>query len=370
MLVGDELDHVEEAIQSGHTSMDGPFSERVRALLREELDLADVILTTSCTDALEMAALLLEIEPGDVVIVPSFTFVSTAVAFARAGARIRYADIDPVTLGIAPKSVADLMDDRVRAVVPVHYGGIAADMSGLADVLANWDGVDVIEDNAHGLFATSGGRYLGSFGRMSTLSFHETKNFTCGEGGALVLNTPQDVDRAHVLKDKGTNRRAFFQGQVDKYSWQDIGSSFGISDMLAAFLLGQLERREDVLRERRRVFNRYMANLSPVAGDLGLELPVVPEGDTPGYHLFHVLLPDNHTRNHVLDTLGQRGIHATFHYVPLHSSEGGRKFGAGRQHCPVTDDVSARLLRLPFHNTLSDDAVDRVSHALVAAASD
>lgn len=367
-LVGDELAFVEQAIASRHTSMDGPFSDRVRALLRDTHDAADVILTTSCTDALEMSALLLDLEPGDVVVVPSFTFVSTAIAFARAGASIRFADVEATTLGIDPASVADLLDERVRAVVPVHYGGIGADLDGLADVLADRPDVAVVEDNAHGLFARAGGRPLGTTGRFSTLSFHETKNFVCGEGGALVVNDPADVDRAHVLKDKGTNRRAFFLGQVDKYSWKDTGSSFGMSDLLAAFLYGQLERRDHVLSERRRVFDRYLATLAPHAGEVGLTLPHLPPGDVPGYHLFHVLLPDATTRDRVLANLHDDGIGATFHYVPLHSSDGGRRFGDGRQDCPVTDDVSARLLRLPFFTTLTDTQVDHVCDRLLVHA--
>lgn len=365
-LVGREQELVAAAMASHHTSMDGPYSDRVRDLLRRELGAADVILTTSCTDALEQSALLLDLGPGDVVIVPSFTFVSTALAFARTGARIRYADVDPVSLGIDPRSVADLMDDRVRAVVPVHYGGIAADMAGLADVVDGTD-VDLVEDNAHGLFAQSDGRLLGSFGRMSTLSFHETKNFICGEGGALVLNHDDDVDRGHVIKDKGTNRRAFFLGDVDKYSWQDIGSSFGMSDVLAAFLLGQLERREYIQAERRRVFEHYAASLAVHADELGLQLPAVPPGDTPGYHLFFVLLPDQRSRDRALDSLREAGIKATFHYVPLHDSVGGRKFADGTQACPVTEDVSGRLLRLPFYTSLANAEIDRVTEELVRA---
>lgn len=359
-LVGNELELIEAAIQSGHSSMDGQFSHRVRDLLRDAHGAEDVVLTTSCTDALEMSAMLLDIEPGDVVIVPSYTFVSTALAFARAGAAIRFADVEESTLGIDPASVEPLLDDRVRAVVPVHYGGIGADMAGLAEVLADRPDVDVIEDNAHGLFATKDDRPLGSFGRLSTLSFHETKNFVCGEGGALIVNEQRDVPRAHVLKDKGTNRRAFFLGQVDKYSWKDIGSSFGMSDILAAFLYGQLERRDEVQAQRKRVFDRYLATLSPHAEALSMTLPRVPEGDVPGYHLFHVLMPDNHARDAVLEGLQRNGIQGTFHYVPLHNSDGGKLFGDGVQACPVTEDVSARLLRLPFYNTLSDADIDRV----------
>ena len=365
-LVGRELDYVRRAVEGGHTSAAGPFSRRVADLLREEHGAADVLLTTSCTDALEMAAMLLEQRPGDTVIVPSFTFVSTALAFARAGFRIVFADIEPSTLGIDPRHVAALIDDGTRAVIAVHYGGIAADLPGLARVLGGRP-IDLIEDNAHGLFATFEGRPLGTFGRLATLSFHETKNFTCGEGGALVLNRPDDVDRAHVLLHKGTNRRAFLLGQVDKYSWQDLGSSFGLCDLNAAYLLAQLEARREILARRREVFEGYARLLKPLAGDLGLDLPRVPPGDVPGYHLYYVLLPDRPTRDRVMATMRAAGVMATFHYVPLHSSPGGRRFAARETNCPVTDDVSGRLIRLPFHNALSTQDVERVVSTLIDA---
>lgn len=365
-LTGHELDYVRRAVEGGHTSAAGPFSRSVAGLLQEAHGCADVILTTSCTDALEMAAMLLEARPGDTVIVPSFTFVSTALAFAREGFRIVFADIERETLGIDPNHVADLVDEHTRAVLAVHYGGIACDLPGLEKALAA-RAIDVIEDNAHGLFATFRGRMLGTFGRLATLSFHETKNFTCGEGGALVLNEPADVDRAHILLHKGTNRRAFMLGQVDKYSWQDLGSSFGLCDLNAAFLLAQLEAREMVLARRREVFEGYARLLEPHARALGLTLPRVPPGDVPGYHLYHVLLPDRATRDRVMAALRAAGVMATFHYVPLHSSPGGRRFAAHPTECPVTEEVSGRLLRLPFHNALTPNDVERVVTALLAA---
>ena len=365
-LVGNELDYVRQAVEGGHTSAAGPFSRRVADLLREAHGAADVLLTTSCTDALEMAAMLLGPRAGDTVIVPSFTFVSTALAFAREGFRIVFADIEPTTLGIDPRHVAELVDDHTRAVVTVHYGGIAGDLPGLA---RSFDGrpIDLLEDNAHGLFATVGGRTLGTLGRLATLSFHETKNFTCGEGGALLINREEDVARAHVLLHKGTNRRAFLLGQVDKYSWQDLGSSFGLCDLNAAYLLAQLEARREILARRREVFEGYARLLEPLAGDLGLDLPRVPPGDVPGYHLYYVLLPDRPTRDRVMAAMRAAGVMATFHYVPLHSSPGGRRFAARETNCPVTDDVSGRLIRLPFHNALSTQDVERVVSTLLAA---
>jgi len=366
-LEGRELDYLRAAIDGGHTASGGGFTAKVTDLLRTAHGSADVLLTTSCTAALEMSAVLLDLQPGDTVIVPSFTFVSTALAYVREGARIVFADIEPVTFGIDPASVAELLDDSVRAVVAVHYAGVASDVGGLRRLLADRSRIDLIEDNAHGLFGTYDGRPLGSFGRFSTLSFHETKNFVCGEGGALVLNDARDEARARIVLDKGTNRREFMLGQVDKYSWVDVGSSYGLSDLLAAYLLGQLEMRDTILGKRRHVFDTYHRLLAPQAAALGLTLPVVPDGRTSAYHMFHVLLPDEATRNRALGTLGAHGVHATFHYVPLHSSPAGRRYAARPTACPVTDDVSARLLRLPFHNGLTDEQLERVAGTLVAA---
>lgn len=366
-LEGDELAFIRQAVENGHTSSSGPFSRKATELLVGALGAADVLLTTSCTAALEMSGLLLDLEPGDTVIVPSFTFVTSALAYVRAGARLRFADIEPDTLGIDPASVVELLDDSVRAVVAVHYAGIGCDVAGLREVLADRPDVVLIEDNAHGLFGAYRGQPLGTFGRFSTLSFHETKNFVCGEGGALVLNDPADVERAHVLHDKGTDRRAFELGQVDKYSWKDTGSSFGLSDILAAYLLGQLERRDAILAKRRRVFERYEEALAPLAADLGFRTPTVPADRDPAWHMYYVLLPDRATRDHVIRSLRSQDIHPTFHYVPLHSSEGGRRFAAHDAACPVTDDVSGRLVRLPFHNALSDGDAARVVEAFVAA---
>src|SRR5919106_1872243 len=261
-LEGRELEYIRESVEKGHTSSSGPFGSRVRDLLKEETGSSDVLMTTSCTAALELAAMMLDLEPGDTVVVPSFTFVSTALAFARGGTRIIFCDIEPETLSIDPQHLASVMDDSVRAVVPVHYAGVAGDIDGLTDVLEQWKGVDIIEDNAHGLFGRWRGRPLGSLGRFAALSFHETKNFVCGEGGALLVNDQRDVDRAHVLYDKGTNRRAFLLGQVDKYSWIDTGSSFGLSDVLAAYLLAQLEERKAIQERRRAVHERYTALLA------------------------------------------------------------------------------------------------------------
>lgn len=367
-LEGNELDYIRQAVEAGHISCGGPFADRCRRLLSDELGAADVVLTTSCTDALEMSAMLLDLGPGDTVIVPSFTFVSTALAFARTGAKLLFCDIEPVTLGLDPQHLAELLaEPTVRAVVAVHYAGIGADLDGITEVLAHRPEVTLVEDNAHGLFGTHGGRPLGSVGRHSTLSFHETKNFVCGEGGALVLNDEADIERAWVLHDKGTNRRAFRQGEVDRYTWVDNGSSFGLAEVLAAYLYAQLERREDILASRRRAHQGYLDRLAPHARRLGLSLPTVPYDRTPAYHMFHVLLPDRRRRDAVLADLRSQEITTAFHYVPLHRSDGARQHILDTTECPVTDDVAGRLLRLPFHNRLGDADLDRVVDAFVAA---
>jgi dTDP-4-amino-4,6-dideoxygalactose transaminase len=363
-LVGNELEYMRQAVEGGHTSTGGPFTARAAETLIEWQDAHDVLLTTSCTDALEMSAMLLDVKPGDTVIVPSFTFVTTALAFARAGARLIFADIEPTTLGIDPDHVASLMDDSVRAVVPVHYAGIGCDLDGLNEVLTTWPDVDVIEDNAQGLFGTYRGRPLGSFGRFSTISFHETKNFICGEGGALVINQERDVDRAHVLLDKGTNRRAFFNGDVDKYSWVDTGSSFGLSDILAAYLVGQLEQRDAVLAERKRVFDTYGSLLTDLAASGVLALPIVPADRDPSYHMFYVRLGSRVERDRVLDGLRSEYIFPTFHYVPLDSSIAGTRFSDRSTACPVSHHVHDTLLRLPFYSGLPEDDQERVVEAI------
>lgn len=364
-LVGHELDYLSEAVAEGRLSASGPFANRCAALLNSALGAQDVLMTTSCTDALEMTALMLDLGPGDTVIVPSFTFTSTALAYARQGVNIRFADIEPLTLGIDAQSVEALMDDTVRAVVCVHYGGVPCEVDALMKVIDRWPGVELIEDNAHGLFGSSAGRMLGSFGRFSTLSFHETKNFQCGEGGALVVNDPADIERAHVLYDKGANRRAFLLGEVDKYSWKDTGSSFGMSDLQGAFLYGQLERSEHVLAERGRVERVYRELLAGHADRLEIGLPVVPADCQSAYHMFYVMTKSREQRDRLLAGCKAVDIHPTFHYVPLHSSDAGRRFSDRSHECPVTNDVSDRLLRLPFYTCMTDEEISTVVDTVV-----
>jgi dTDP-4-amino-4,6-dideoxygalactose transaminase len=366
-LQGREIELIRAAVEQGHTSAEGPFSAQVAGLLRDETEARDVLLTTSCTAALEMSGLLLGIGPGDTVVVPSYGFVTTALAFARQGARVLFCDIEERTLGLDPARLDEIMDDSVRAVVPIHYAGVACDVDGILAVLERWPRADLVEDNAHGLFARYQGRPLGTFGRFSTLSFHETKNFICGEGGALVVNRDEDVHRAHVVYHKGTNRRDFLLGEVDKYTWQDTGSSFGLADVLAAYLYAQLERRQQILDKRKAAFDRYLMLLEPEADRRGFALPTVPADREQAYHMFYVMLPDVDTRDRALAGMRDRGVHATFHFVPLHSSPGGRRFAARELPCPVSDLVSTRLLRLPFYTDLTEAEADLVVGAFLAA---
>lgn len=367
-IEGRELEYVQDAIRSGHPSSGGAFAEQTAALLAQHTGGHEVLMTTSCTAALELSAMLLDLGPGDTVIVPSFTFTTTALAFARQGAGLVFCDIEPRTLGLDPEHLGTLLDENVRAVVVVHYAGVACDIEGIRAVLAPWPDVTLIEDNAHGLYGAWEGRPLGSLGRYAALSFHETKNFVCGEGGALVLNDSRDVDRARVLYDKGTNRRAFVLGQVEKYTWKDTGSSFGLSDVLAAYLLAQLEQRAVIQSKRRAVHEHYASSLAPYADELGFEIMEIPRGRESAYHMFYVLLPDRGRRNDVLEAMGKTGVRATFHYQPLHSSEAGRDFTARPTDCPVTENISGRLLRLPFYNNLNGRDLDRAVAAFLAAA--
>lgn len=362
-LVGNELRYIVEALDQGHISGDGMFTTRCSELLERELGVAKVLLTTSCTHALEMAALLLDIQPGDEVIVPSFTFVSTANAFVLRGARIAFADIRPDTLNLDETNLDSLINERTKAIVAVHYAGIACEMDTIT-ALARHHGVRLVEDNAHGLFARYKGKYTGTFGCLATQSFHETKNVTCGEGGALIVNDPQLVERALIIREKGTNRSQFFRGQVDKYTWVDLGSSYLPSDLLAAFLFAQLEARHEIQNKRRRIWCYYQHHLQEWAEQHGVKLPVVPPECDQSYHMFYLLLPSLEHRQALISHLKNQGILSVFHYVPLHLSDMGRKCAASEAHCPVTDDASSRLLRLPFYNELTEEEQARVVSAV------
>ena len=351
-LTGKELLYVAQSILNGHCAGDGPFTVRCSEILERELGVRRALLTTSGTHALEMCALLLDIQPGDEVIVPSFTFVSTANAFVLRGARPVFCDIRPDTLNLDERLLPSLLSPRTRAIVPVHYAGVACEMDQIMSI-ASRAGVPVVEDNAHGLFARYRGRYLGTFGCLSALSFHETKNIICGEGGALLVNDPSLVERAEYLRQKGTNRQRFLQGQVDKYTWVDLGSSYVLSDILAAFLCAQLEQRDWIQTVRKRIWDAYYEGLHDWAKENGVRLPAVPADCEQSYHMFYLLLPTRAARDALIAHLKARGMLAVFHYVPLHLSEMGQRWGGRPGQCPVAEQVSERLLRLPFYNDLT-----------------
>jgi dTDP-4-amino-4,6-dideoxygalactose transaminase len=351
-LMGHEVEYIADAIRRGHSAGDGFYSACCHRLLESKLGVPRVLLTTSCTHALEMAALLLNIQPGDEVILPSFTFVSTANAFALRGARPVFCDIRPDTLNLNEELIPELLTERTRAIVPVHYAGVGCEMLRILN-LAQSAGCEVVEDNAHGFLAKCGERYLGTYGCLATQSFHETKNVTCGEGGALVVNDSKYVERAEIIREKGTNRSRYFRGQVDKYTWVDLGSSYLPSDLLAAFLLGQLEAFEEIQRQRARIWHLYDDCLREWARDHSVGQPFIAPGSERAYHMYYLVMPSLDSRRALIDYLKGRGILAVFHYVPLHTSEMGMKFGGRKGQCPVTESISDRLVRLPFYNDLS-----------------
>jgi len=355
---GLEFDYMRQALDSGHVSGDGRFTRDTEARLKSIVGGARNLLTPSCTAALEMTALLLDIVPGDEIIAPAFTFVSSVNAFVLRGARPVFADIRPDTLNIDEKQLASLVTPRTRAIVVVHYAGVGCEMDAIMR-LASDRGIPVIEDNAHGLFGSYRGRALGSFGRFATESFHETKNITCGEGGALTVNEQRDVERAEIIREKGTDRSRFFRGQVDKYGWADVGSSYLLSDLLSACLLAQLDKRELIQARRQAIWNAYAGGLAGWAGAAGARLPVIPSHCEQSYHMFYLLLPSLEFRQRLIAHLKAADILAVFHYLPLNRSVMARKIGA-ENACPVTEDVSDRLLRLPFYFDLGDHDQRRV----------
>ncbi len=333
-MVGTEQAYIAEALASGHLSGDGAFTKRCHALLEQALGAPKVLLTTSCTHALELSALLLNIQPGDEVIVPAFTFVTSINAFVLRGARPIFADIRPDTLNIDETQVEALITPRTRALVVMHYAGVACEMDALM-AIAHRHGLAVIEDNAHGLYGRYRGQLLGTFGALATQSFHETKNFTSGEGGALVINQADFTERAEILREKGTNRSRFFRGQVDKYTWVDLGSSYLPSELLAAHLCAQLEAADQIQTQRRTLWERYAEQLESWAVARGVGLPQVPAHCEQPYHLFYLLMPSLAERQRFIAYLKDRSISAAFHYLPLHLSPMGCELGGRPGQCPV-----------------------------------
>jgi dTDP-4-amino-4,6-dideoxygalactose transaminase len=364
-LEGRELEYIFDTIRNGQIAGDQAYSRKCERLLREVLGVRCALVTTSCTHALEMAAILLGIGPGDEVIVPSFTFVSTANAFAVHGAKPVFCDIRPDTLNIDETRLERLITPRTKAILPVHYAGVGCEMDVIGDI-GRRRGIAVVEDNAHGLFGSYRGRMLGTFGTFATQSFHETKNITCGEGGALLVNDERYVERAEIIREKGTNRARFFRGQVDKYGWVDLGSSYVVSDVLAAFLFAQLERWPVIQGKRRAIWERYEAAVPAWAAARGIRTPFVPPHCGQSYHMYYLIMPSLDERTAFISHLKQRGALAVFHYLPLHLSEYARRWGGMPGDCPVTEDISDRLVRLPFYTSMTEEDQQRVIDAVTA----
>ncbi|MHB0912214.1 MAG: dTDP-4-amino-4,6-dideoxygalactose transaminase [Armatimonadota bacterium] len=360
---GKELVYIAQAISNGHISGDGPFSKKCEEFLKEALNVPRVLLTTSCTHALEMSALLLDLQPGDEVILPSFTFVTTVSAFVLRGIKPVFIDIREDTLNVDEAKLEELITPKTKAIVVVHYAGVACEMDAIMEI-ANRHGIPVVEDNAHGLFGKYKGKYLGTIGCLATQSFHETKNFTCGEGGALIVNDLDLAERAEIIREKGTNRSRFFRGQVDKYSWVDLGSSYIPSDILAAFLYAQFEAKVSIQSRRKRVWNRYYSGLKDWTAKNGVRLPIVPAHCAQSYHMFYMLMPDLQARDAFISYLRSKDMGSVFHYLPLNLSEMGLRLGGNEYPCPITESVSDRLVRLPFYNELSEQDQSRVIQAI------
>jgi dTDP-4-amino-4,6-dideoxygalactose transaminase len=355
--------YIQQALANGHLSGDGPFTLRCHQMLEQVVGAPKALLTTSCTHALEMAAFLLDVKAGDEVIVPSFTFVSSVNAFVIRGARPVFADVRPDTLCIDERHVERLVSPRTRAIVAVHYAGVACEMDALQSICSG-SRAAIVEDNAHGLFGAYKGRALGTFGPLATLSFHETKNITCGEGGALLINDPSLVERAEIVREKGTDRSKFFRGQVDKYGWVDVGSSYLPSELLAAMLCAQLEDRDRVQARRQALWSRYESALGGWASDRAITLPTVAASLTQSYHMFYILLPSAGMRDELEAHLKRQGILAVSHYVPLNTSKVGLTLGGRAGDCPVAERVADQILRLPFYTDMTDEDQSQVIDAL------
>jgi dTDP-4-amino-4,6-dideoxygalactose transaminase len=352
-IAGKELDYIGQAVREGKIAADGQFTKLCAKLLETRLDIGKVLLTPSCTAALEIAAMLCDLHPGDEVILPSYTFVSTANAIVRTGAKPVFVDIRGDTLNIDEELIEAAVTSRTKAIFPVHYAGASCEMDGIMEIAARHD-LLVVEDAAQGVHASYRGRALGSIGQLGAFSFHETKNYVCGEGGALCVNAPELVERAEILREKGTNRSRFLRGMVDKYTWVDVGSSYVPNEIGCAFLYAQLEQLDPIRQRRREIYELYREQLLPLEAGGQLRLPTIPAGCQSNYHMFYVLMPDAESRDALIAYLKDSGIGAVFHYVPLHTSPVGSKFGYRPGDLPVTEDLSSRLVRLPFYNAISN----------------
>ena len=362
-VAGDELKNIQQAIANGHLSGNGPFTKRCQAWIEARLRCQRALLTHSCTAGLEMAALLTEVAAGDEVIMPSFTFVSTANAFALRGATPVFVDIRPDTLNLDESRIEEAMTPRTRAIVPVHYAGVGCEMDDICRI-ARQHGLFVIEDAAQGVMAAYKGRPLGSIGDAAALSFHETKNVIAGEGGALIVNRAEWVDRAEILWEKGTNRTLLMRGEIDKYSWIDLGSSYLPSELNAAFLSAQLDHAESITRRRLDLWDEYHRRLAPLEAAGILRRPFIPETCTANAHMYYVLVAERAMRPRLIASLAAQGINAVSHYVPLHGSLAGRRFGRIAGSLDVTESVGDRLVRLPLWPAMVAEDIAAVTAAV------
>ena len=364
-IAGKELYYIAQAVTMGNLGGDGYFTKKCAQLMQEQFGIKKILMTPSCTAALEMAAQLCDVGPGDEVIMPSYTFVSTASAFVRMGAKPVFVDIRPDTLNIDETLIEDAITERTKAICVVHYAGVACEMDGIM-AIARGNNLKVVEDAAQGVNSWYNSRALGSIGDLGCYSFHETKNYICGEGGALCINNSEMIQRAEIIRDKGTNRQRFFRGEVDKYTWVDVGSSYVPSEICSAFLYAQLEEMDRISERRREIYQNYRRALKPLEAEGLLQLPVIPEDCDSNYHLFYVILPTGQQRDQILAELKSAGVHAVFHYVPLHSSPKGLEL-CGLQNLPYTETLSLRLLRLPFDYGMTAEEQEIIIKAFIAA---
>ena len=353
-----------EAFENHHISGDGPFTKKCSLYLEKYFNVKRALITTSCTHALEMSAILLNLKKGDEVIVPSFTFVSTPNAFILRGAKPIFIDIRSDTLNLNEDKLEELITENTKAIYLVHYAGVGCEMASIMEIAKKYR-IDIVEDNAHGLFGKYKGKFLGTFGKFAAQSFHETKNISCGEGGALIINDSNFIERAEIIREKGTNRSRFFRGQIDKYSWVDIGSSFLPSDILAAILLSHLEESQNIQRKRKEIWETYDHVLREWAHDNKVKQPFIPSHCEQSYHMYYLLLPNSNTRQAFIRHLKGRGVHSVFHYVPLHASEMGAKYGYAEGDFPVTEKISSCLVRLPMYYDLSPVDLAQINQAIM-----
>jgi len=359
-----QFEYIRQAIESNHISGDGAFTRECHKILEEALGVPKALLTTNCTHALEMAAILLDLHEGDEVITTSFTFVSTVNAFVLRGAKPRFVEIRDDSLNIDETRIEGAINTNTKAIFVMHYAGVACEMERILALTRKYN-LPVVEDNAHGLFGKYKGKFLGTFGRFATQSFHETKNFSCGEGGVLLINEPAQIERAEILREKGTNRSRFFRGQIDKYTWVDMGSSYLPSEILAAVLRSHLEEKDFIQSKRKQIWETYQQALAGWAMEQGIRLPYIPKHCEQAYHMFYVLMPDLKTRQAFINYMKEHDILCVFHYVPLHTSDMGAKFGYKAGDLPITENLSERLVRLPFYNNLDQEEQEAVIEAVL-----